>query len=131
MKFKILADFDDESGLMDVLRDMRNIGFALSVEKNDYGKGVSCICPLLMCQPSYLKLKPRVRFSKKDLTLYMDIMLDLESMKSANGPTRRKLVASALVVGVPAVLARYKIEDFAKADFEKYFREWIVGLGWL
>ena len=82
-----------------------------------------------MCQPSNLGLKPRIRLSKKELTLYMDIMLDLDAMIAANGPTRQKLVATALAEGVPAVLARYKIEDFAKADFEKYFLEWITGLG--
>jgi hypothetical protein len=131
MKFKILADYDEQSKLQDVLDDIRNTGFARSVEKRNFGKGLNRLAIFLVCQPSYLALKPRIRFSKSDLALYMDIMLDLEAMKAANRSTRQKLVATALAAGVPAVLAHYEIENFAKADFEKYFLEWITGLGWL
>lgn len=95
-----------------------------------YGASLLGICIVLMCQDPALNLKRRIRHSKKESMLYMDIMLDLPTMKAASPEERKRLVMQRLHGEVPEVLSRYKIPDFNKEAFVADLREWIEITGW-
>lgn len=96
----------------------------------DYGTGLLGLVVVLMCQDPAYNLKRRIRLSKKDKKLYMDIMLDLPFMVSATPNERQREVVQRLYDEVPNILAKYKIEDFDKVGFIEDFHSWIDNMGW-
>jgi hypothetical protein len=83
-----------------------------------------------MCQDPALNLKRRLRHSKKESKIYMDIMLDLPAMRNATSDSRKQEVAQRIFDEVPEVLGRFKIPDFDREEFVADLREWINGTGW-
>jgi hypothetical protein len=108
-----------------------DLGYRSFFEEREYGGGLFKIVILLMCQESELNLKRRIRLSKKDKILYMDIMLDLPTMKSADMLTRQRIVAEKLMTEVPEVINKYKFPDFDAPRFISDLKEWINATGWL
>jgi len=98
----------------------------------DYGAALQGIGIVLMCRNPALNFKQRIRFSKKHEArgrevfnrLYMDIMLDLEEMKSASPESRRRIILQRILDEVPVVLNRYKFQGFDKARFLQDMNEW-------
>ena len=81
---------------------------------------------VLVCQDSELNLKRRIRLSKKEKKLYLDIMLDLDEMRQADQQVRKKYVAERLADEVPDVLRKYSISDFDKVRFIEDFKSWFL-----
>jgi len=57
----------------------------------DYGSGLPQLGVVLMCRDPHFNFKRRVRFSKKDQTLYMDVMLHLPDMIPLSHDERRRV----------------------------------------
>ncbi|QIF04955.1 hypothetical protein [Roseimicrobium sp. ORNL1] len=96
----------------------------------NYGEGLSEIVVVLMCQDSALNLKRRLRYSRKESKVYMDIMLDLPAMSAATPEARKQEVMQRLFDEVPEVLERYRIPDFDREVFVADLRSWIAHIGW-
>ena len=118
-RINILADYDWETRVGDVLDILSDTRYRFFFSERTYGSSVEAIVVVLMCQP--LDLKRRVRFSKKNKTLYMDIMLDYEQFIVISQSERNKIVIKKLISEVPEVLAKYKFEDFNYSKFQKDF----------
>ncbi len=114
-----------------VLYDLRDLGFGRFFEEKDYGESVAEIGIILMCQDASLNLKQRIRFSKQEKKLSMDIMLDLEQMMQLDHESRRKIIAEKIVTEVPLVLRKYKFKDFDLPRFSKDLSDWFKQHGWL
>lgn len=130
MRLNILADSHWESNLDKVLNDISDFGFRRHFEALNYGAGLLGVTVVFMCQDPALNLKRRIRHSKKESKLYMDIMLDLSVMKAATPEARKHEVAQRLFDEVPEVLSRYKIPDFNQDAFVTDLRSWIESIGW-
>lgn len=130
MRFNILADSHWESNLDKVLNELSDFGFRRHFEALNYGAGLHGVTVVFMCQDPALNLRRRIRHAKKESKLYMDIMLDLPTMKVASSEELKRVVAQRLYDEVPEVLAGYKILDFNKGAFAADLREWIDGIGW-
>lgn len=78
-----------------------------------------------MCRNPELNFKRRLRLSKSDETLYMDIMLDLAQMRDADHDVRRQIVFERLLKEVPAVVRKYSIKDFDDARFAEDLKAWL------
>jgi vacuolar-type H+-ATPase subunit F/Vma7 len=130
MRLNILADSHWESNLDKVLNDLSNFEFRRHFEALNYGAGLHGVTVVFMCQDPALNLKRRIRHSKKESKLYMDIMLDLPTMKAASPEERKRLVAQRLFDEVPEVLSGYKIPDFDKEAFNAEFRAWVENIAW-
>jgi hypothetical protein len=129
MHLRVTGDTDAEAGIGPVIIELSGPTRQHFVPKN-YGPGLLGIGIVLMCQDPALNLKRRIRHSKNESKLYMDIMLDLPTMKVAAPEERKRLVAQRLLDEVPEVLSGYKLPDFNKDAFVSDFREWIDGIGW-
>lgn len=81
---------------------------------------------MLVCQRTSLKLKQRVKFRKKDKTLFMDVMLDLDEMRNLEPDVRTHTVGKHIVEAVQATLAKYSFAQFDSKrllfDFEKWWQ---------
>jgi len=131
MRFRIVADYDGESKLDEVLDSFPGAVFEeffAAKYYNDSGIGIGVV---LMCRHPSLKFKQRIRFYRKENCLYIDIMLDFDQIKQADSTARKKIVAEKLVTEIPQIIAKYKFKDFDLTRFASDLRGWFEQQGWI
>lgn len=131
MRLNILSDANWESRVDLVLNALSDFNYRSYFQERDYGTGLIGVTVVFMCRDPALNFKQRIRLSKKEKKLYIDLMLDLSEMTSADQTTRQRLVAGQLLKEVPEIISRYKIEDFDRSRFLADFQAWIIGTEWL
>ncbi len=125
MRFNILSDSDWQAKLSDSLAVLDKLGYFEYFSGRSYGEGLFGITVVFMCQAPSLNLKRRIRFSKKEKKLYMDIMLDLPTMINSNKKQHQKIIVESLEHEVPAVLLKYEINDFDQSQFNEDLQNWL------
>lgn len=127
MRLRIICDANAESGIglvvFDISGQTENHFASLT-----YGEPLICLGIILMCRNPDLRFKQRIRFSKKEKKLYVDIMLDLNEMIRASHQERIKIVCDHLVKEVPAIIEKYSIPGFEQSRFIQDFQNWIKKL---
>jgi hypothetical protein len=118
MRLNILCDADSEAKVDKVLHYLSGIEYRRFFEERNYGNTIVGVTLVLMCQDSQLKLKQRIRFSKKEKKLYIDLMLDLLQFKQIDQVQRNKIVTDKIINQVPSIIAKYKFADFELTQFE-------------
>jgi hypothetical protein len=131
----ITADFWWETRIDQALHDLPDPRKQEWLHQGDYGPGLDGIGIVLTCRnPAWGELKRRIRLSKENKHLSMDIMLDYQRMMSlglAGKDERRRIVVRKLRKEVPEVLRSKKIDHFDKERFIADFEKWIDSLGWI
>lgn len=127
MYLRITGDIDSESGVGEVIYNMSG-PTEDHFTTREYGAGSPDIAVILMCQNPALNLKRRVRFARKDNTLYLDVMLDLPAMKAAKPRARRQFIFRKIHDDVSEVIARYRLPDFDSERFLKDLKEWSASI---
>jgi hypothetical protein len=125
MRLNLLSDAHWESRVDKVLDDLSARGYRNLFAGRDYGKGLSGITVVFMCQDPDLNLKKRVRFDAAEKKVYLDIMLDLDRMRQAEPAVRRTTIAERLAQEVPAALRKYAISDFDEPRFVEDLNTWL------
>ena len=125
MRLFITCDIFWESKVDKVLDRLDESGYVEHFEVQNYGSSMLGIVVVLMCQGAELELKRRIRFLKKDKTLYMDIMLDLKHFLVMSQKEREEVVIEKLISEIPAVINSYKLKDFDLQRFEGELQEWM------
>jgi len=116
MLISITSDSNKESGVGEVVDEISGPTKKYFLTK-DYGVGLLGIGVVLMCRNPDLNFKRRVRFSKKEKILSMDIMLALDQAKQFVHKEKKNMIVDRILVEVPAVLQKYSISDFDKKSF--------------
>lgn len=124
-KFFLTGDIDIKSGVDSIL-DSLSIPMRKYFQTKDYGEGLSEVCVVLMCQDSRLNLKRRVRYSRKNSVVYMDIMFNLHEMIMATPDERKRHIVQRMRDEIPEVLSRYKIPNFAREAFIADLHKWLA-----
>jgi hypothetical protein len=127
MHFRITADTNQESGVGEVVNELSGPTRQHFVPL-DCGSGLPRLCVVLMCRDPKLGFKRRVRFSKQDQTLYMDVMLHLPDMVPLAHNERRNTIIACLQREIPEVLNKYKFHNFDQRKFENELRSWFAAL---
>jgi hypothetical protein len=117
MRFNILADFYWEAKIDKVIFAFNDTGYRDFFEERNYGTSVDRIGIIFMCQPLNYKLKQRIRFTKNNRTLYLDIMLNLDEFIRIDQQERNKIATNKLLTEVPPIVKKYNFKDF---DLEKF-----------
>lgn len=117
-RFNIIADFYWESQIDKVLDTLSNTGYRSFFKEQDYGNTLDGLTIVLICQDPTLNLKQRIKYSKKERKIYIDLMLDLPHFISISQKEREKIVISKIISEIPAVIKKYKIVDFDLLKFE-------------
>ena len=124
MDVVITSDANAESGIGDVVFELSGPTSEYFLTR-DYGAGLLGVVVVLMCRDPGLRFHRRVRFVKKEKTLYMDVMLDLDEMSRATREVRRQIVTTRLLSEVPSVLGKYSLGDSDGARFEHDLKDWL------
>jgi len=117
-RFNILADFYWESKVDKVLDRLSTIGYRRFFVEQYYGSSLEGITVVLMCQNPDLNLKQRIRFSKKEKKIYLDLMLDLNQFLLIDQRQKERVAAEKLIEEIPVIISKYKLNDFNLPKFE-------------
>ncbi|PYJ51171.1 MAG: hypothetical protein DME83_07865 [Verrucomicrobia bacterium] len=127
MHFRVTADTNQESGVGAVVDELSGPTRKHFVPR-DYGSGLPRLCVVLICRDPHLDFEKRVRFSKKDQTLYMDVILHLPEMIPLTHDERRRVILQRLELEIPEVLTKYEFRDFDRARFESDMHDWFTSV---
>ena len=128
MRFIITGDCNAESGVGEVIDEISGPTKKHFVVKN-YGASLLGIGVILMCRSQHLKFKQRIRLSKKDKMLFMDIMFNIDEMKPKANEVRRRIIFQRLSMEVPEIVSKYKLSDFNVEQFTSDLNSWFYSLG--
>lgn len=119
MHFRVTSDTNSETRVGEVIYKISGPTRIFFEEKN-YGSSIEGIGIVFMCRDPKLVFKQRIRFSKADRKLYVDIMMDYQEMVSAlNDDIRATRMKEKLLNELPPIVMKYKFEDFNAALFFK------------
>ena len=127
MHLRITSDANEESGVGDVVDELSGRTRQHFVPR-DYGSGLPRLCVVLMCRDPHLAFKQRVRCSKEDQTLYMDVMLHLPDLIPLRHDERRSVIIHRLEQEISSVLTKYAFQDFDRPRFETDLRDWFKSI---
>ncbi|WP_295794145.1 hypothetical protein [Mucilaginibacter sp.] len=131
MRFNILCDADWESGIDKVLSALSGFGYRRIFDEKDYGSSIDGITIILMCKNPEFNFKQRIKHSKKEKKVYMDIMFDLYQFSKIEQKEREKIVAQRLISEVPSIIGKYKFEDFDLVRFTDDLKKLLEKNRWL
>jgi hypothetical protein len=131
MRFNLLSDADWDSKIDKVLSVLSTSGYRRFFEDKEYGDSIDGITVVFMCRNPEINFKRRIRYSKKEKKVYLDIMLDLNQFRQIGQEERQKIVAYRLLSEVPPIIAKYKFNDFNLLSFTNDLKEWLQGIKWL
>lgn len=124
MHVQITYDANSESGIRFVVEEMSGPTRKHFISR-EYGDGLKGIVIVLMCRNPDLNFKRRLRFSRKDKKLYLDVMLDLKQMIQATHQDRKQAVINHLTAEVSIALRKYSIPHFDEMLFVDELRSWL------
>lgn len=131
MECKIVAEFDHDFGLGDVLHWLSRAEQWESFAK-DYGEGLGELVVDVICSKHLDGLKPRILHAKKEKCLYMDIMLLYAEFTSVTAERRKEIVLERLLEDVIRIVRKYKFTDFDTerflSDFNEYYSDQLAEL---
>ena len=131
MRFNILCDISWESRVDQALSnlDIRELNEYL--ERKNIGSGLSGITIDLMCRDPELKFKQRIRLSKKENKLYMDIMLDYNHFVQLDNKQRQMIIGESILNELPKTLKKYKLDYFFIENLENGLKEYFKKIEWI
>jgi|LakMenEpi03Aug12_release.lakeMendotaPanAssembly.Ray.scaffolds.fasta_scaffold587122_2 hypothetical protein len=125
MRFFITCDSFWEAQVDKVIDRIDDTGYKRYFSEQDYGTSLDGITVVLMCQAPNLNLKQRIRLSKKEKKIYLDIMLDLPHFLEIAQKEREKIIVDKLIAEIPSIITKYKLEDFNLMKFETDLKNWM------
>ena len=125
MRFFITCDSFWEAQVDKVIDRIDDTGYKRYFAERDYGTSLEGLTVVLMCQDPNLNLKQRIRLSKKEKKIYLDIMLDLPHFIAITQKEREKITVGKLIAEIPPIIAKYKLEDFDLVKFETDLKNWM------
>jgi hypothetical protein len=125
MHFRITSDANQESGVGEVVDELSGPTRKHFVP-HDYGSGLSRLCTVLMCRDPELNFKRRIQFSKKDQTLYIDVMLHLPEIIPLTHAEKRRVIMNKLEKEISEILKKYDFNNFDRSRFESDLHTWFT-----
>lgn len=111
-KIFILCDANQETGIIEAKHSFSSNEFYKFIEKQDYGSSLKGLSIIFMCRSPNLEFKQRIRHSKKEQVLYMDIMLDYHEFVAMTHEQRVTALCEKLLEEMPPIVRKYKFKDF-------------------
>ncbi|WP_287906390.1 hypothetical protein [Acinetobacter sp.] len=130
-KFQLLSDTDSESGILFAKQQITSNGFNKYITSENYGSDLNGVVIILVCRKPEIILKKRLRLSKKEKILYMDIMLDYDLFNNMEFEQRVTQICKTLLVELSQVLKKYKFEDFKSDKLIINLENWFLNYGFI
>ena len=130
MDFRVTCDANAESRVDQIMFGI-NDAFEKYFGDRFYDDSGVAMFVILTCRDPAYNFKQRIRFSKKENCLYMDLMFDLNNMIHANMAEGKRIVGEKIVTEIPQIVAKYKFKDFDLARFSSDLKDWFETHGWI
>ena len=117
LRLNITADFSSESGIDEVLSTLSKTKYFQFFKPKSYGDDLEGICIILMCQNPALNLRKRIRFSRKEKKIYMDVMLNLDDYSRATLEWRLQNTITMILNEISENLKKYNLSSFDVESF--------------
>ncbi|RZF55980.1 hypothetical protein EXE30_04055 [Acinetobacter halotolerans] len=111
-QFNLMSDTSLGSGVLEAKQHITTTQFYRLIESENYGSDLNGIAIVLMCREENSMFKQRLRFSKKEKVLYMDIMLDYDKFSILSHKQRISEICRVLLTEIPLIVKKYKFKDF-------------------
>lgn len=125
MRIFITCDSFWEAQVDKIIDRIDDTGYKKYFTEQNYGTSLEGLTIVLMCQDPNLNLKQRIRLSKGERKIYIDIMLDLPLFLEITQKEREEIVVGKLITEIPLIIKKYKLEDFNLLKFEKDLKRWM------
>ncbi|WP_234857019.1 hypothetical protein [Acinetobacter junii] len=129
--FLITADSNIESGVGAATLVMTSNGFYKFIEKQNYGEGLKKIVVVFMCRDPEINFKQRIRYSKKEQTLYFDLMLDYNQFVVMTSEQRVSEMCAKLLEEMPFIVKKYKFINFNLDKLIDNLKSWFHEQGFI
>ncbi|MDC4704647.1 hypothetical protein [Acinetobacter baumannii] len=130
-RFFLTADSNIETGVGKALISMTPKDFNRFIEKQEYGSSLKGVGVVFMCRSPHLEFKQRIRHSKKEQVLYMDIMLDYHDFVAMTHEQRITTLCEKLLEEMPPIVRKYKFNDFDLDKLVNNLKIWFVEHGYI
>lgn len=130
-RFFLTADSNIETGVGRALDSINSNLFEKFIRNQDYGASLKRLSIIFMCRSSHLEFKQRIRHSKKEQVLYMDIMLDYHKFVVMTHEQRVTALCEKLLQEMPPIVRKYKFDDFDLDKLESNLTTWFVEHGFI
>ncbi|HRE56822.1 MAG TPA: hypothetical protein PLW09_03290 [Candidatus Kapabacteria bacterium] len=131
MRFNILSDADWDSKIDKVLDTFSDFGYRRLFEEKNYGDSLYGITVVFMCRNTEYNFKQRIKYSKKEKKIYLDIMLDLNQFKQIEQREKERIVAQKLISEIPPIISKYKFTNFDLPSFEADLKKMLIKIKWI
>ena len=118
MEFFLTCDANWDARLDKIVSALNNNDIQDYFYLKNYGSSIQVLGIVLMCRESEYNFKQRIKFSKKERRLSLDIMLDLDQFRVIDQQAKEKIVAEKLLTELPLIISDYKFKDFDLRRFE-------------
>ncbi|MCZ8021498.1 MAG: hypothetical protein O9302_06970 [Cyclobacteriaceae bacterium] len=125
MRFFITCDSFWEAKVDQIIDRIDGTGYKRYFAEQNYGTSLTGLTVVLVCQNPSLNLKQRIRLSKNERKLYLDLMLDLPYFLKITQVEREKIVVEKLIKEIPPIITKYKFEDFNIIKFQSDLKNWM------
>lgn len=125
MYFGLTGDVEAESALLSTITTWSGPAEDHFRSKN-YGDGLLGLAVVLVCRDPDLGFKRRVRHSKSDRKLFVDVVFELREVEGLDEKRRQVVVAQRLVDQVADTLRQRSIKDFDQSRFVADLGAWLA-----
>ena len=124
--FRLLltADSNIETGVGDASVIIASNDFYKFMEVQEYGEDIKHLAILFICRDPELKFKQRIRYTKKDQALCIDLMLDYNQFVEMSMQQRISTMCEKVLEEIPSIVKKYKFSDFDLDKLINNFSYW-------
>jgi len=130
MRVGMSYDANKEARLDEVIRGA-NASLGVFFSDRFYDDSGMNLFVVLMCRDPKLNFQKRIRLSRSDNTLYIDVMLDVTLMSAIDVESGRAIVARKMLEDIPIAIQTKRSIDFDSSRFIADLGTWFENNGWL
>ena len=131
MRFNIIYDANWEAKIDEALSNYNSRILEENLYHKNLGSGLSAITIVLMCRDPRLTFKQRIKLSKLEKKLYLDLMLDYTTFINLELQEKRRIIANKVLSELPIILEKYNIKDFDMKRLIDSLHEYFIELKWI
>lgn len=120
----ITCDTNQETGIRDAILSLTANNFYNFIEEVNYGNTLQHLAIFFMCLDPKIQFKPRIRFTRMDQTLCLDIILDYYQFVMMTHEQRVSELCKKLILEMPVIIQKYEIIDFDLDKLVRKFSQW-------
>lgn len=126
MEIFLTCDAHWESGVENIIDDFYDNNLENTFALKQYGEYLNRISIILICQNPVLNLKQRLKYSKRDQNIYIDIILNLNEFQRITDSEKKQIIKKKMLQEIPNAIRKFKVSDFNLEEFISDLQNWFI-----